>query len=307
MIGTSPCIVFVHIGDKLPPHLFIAIEQARLFNDCDIVLIANQLSLDSKNNTLLKNLNVITVAAESLEKQPQHEQFIASSTLNRKLKEGFWFYATERFFYFNDFLCEFNIQDAIHLESDVMIYIDIKELLPTLKTYPGIAAVFDSDIRCIPSFVYIRHPDALSSLTQFMADIASKGINDMFSIGMYRSMSSKEQIGTLPLVHDIYIKQEIISSKDKRIFCNNVTLFNSIFDAAAIGEYLGGWDLSTSLNGPGFINPQCVVDFSKFQITWELDEYNRLIPYATYQNKKLRINNLHIHSKKLHQFASNKT
>jgi hypothetical protein len=71
--------------------------------------------------------------------------------------------------------------------------------------------------------------------------------------------------------------------------------FNSIFDGAAIGQYLGG--IHSDPNLKGFINEKTVFNVAKYNYIWENDE-----PFMVYLDNKIKINNLHIHSKNLKQF-----
>jgi hypothetical protein len=88
-------------------------------------------------------------------------------------------------------------------------------------------------------------------------------------------------------------------------FCNHFEKFHSIFDAAAIGQYLGGTDPWHGHSNPGFINESCVFNPTNFKFLWKKDEQGRKIPIIEYQNQQWKINNLHIHSKNLSQFKSN--
>ncbi len=82
-------------------------------------------------------------------------------------------------------------------------------------------------------------------------------------------------------------------------------MFNSIFDGAAIGQYLGGINPAVHSNArPGFINETCIFNPSRIVIEWRRDEKNRNVPFAVFDGAAYRINNLHIHSKKLHDFRS---
>lgn len=86
---------------------------------------------------------------------------------------------------------------------------------------------------------------------------------------------------------------KIYTIKSSRLndYSNLVNEFHSLFNAA----YIGG---QNPRNDPGrtYINPYCVINSSFLKYSWKKD---RLIPFANFQEKKLRINNLHIHCKRL--------
>jgi hypothetical protein len=82
----------------------------------------------------------------------------------------------------------------------------------------------------------------------------------------------------------------------------NISLFdNSMFDAAAIGIFLGGIDFyhSAGVLKKGVKWHHSQIDYTQYAYKWE-EENGNLIPYiCTPNNIWLRLNNLHIHSKVL--------
>ena len=77
-------------------------------------------------------------------------------------------------------------------------------------------------------------------------------------------------------------------------FGNNIDLFNVLFDARAIGQYIGGIDPRNDPNvGPGYINPDSLFRVNLINVEWRLDNNNLYIPYAC----GLPVVNLHIHCK----------
>lgn len=77
--------------------------------------------------------------------------------------------------------------------------------------------------------------------------------------------------------------------------------FNSIFDPASYGQFVGG-----TTNGIPGAKPkdhyigQMLTDNPSFDIIWN----NKRQPCLKYNDKEIRINNLHIHSKNLHLYIS---
>jgi hypothetical protein len=88
-------------------------------------------------------------------------------------------------------------------------------------------------------------------------------------------------------------------------FSKNYEVFNSIFDPASWGQYVGG----TTDGIPGakpsdhYIG-RLLQNNPDYTVIWKEDDQNRKIPYFDYQEKQVRINNLHIHSKNLHKYLS---
>lgn len=308
----DPSVVFIHIGEEMPIYLETAVKQARLFNSCNIIVVASAKAFRSSSHNL-DAYHIVRIPCESLSKTKEHIEFLQTSMLNKTFRNGFWSKATERFFYLQDLMVQFQLKEVFHLENDNMIYVDIATLLPVFqKHYPCIGMTLDNDSRCIPGFVYVRDAESMTHLSQFICTKAIHGLNDMQSLAGYYQMFGAPFAEQLPIIMKSYVEdQQLISpnklvAKHKFNYCKNEDVFMSIFDAAAIGQYLGGIDSRNSGSQPGFINESCVFNPSLLKFVWKRDVHGRQIPYAQYGQIEYRINNLHVHSKKLQLFLSDR-
>lgn len=304
-------IVFIHVGKTIPTYAETALIQARKFNpDCPIVMIADQEAIE-KFSQFDGDESITYISCESLKKTKEHKQFIKDSTLNDRWREGFWRYSSERFLYLQDYMVQYKQKNIFHLEYDNMLYVDLSDHLPTfISQYNGIAATFDNEKRCIAGFIYIPNSRVMTSLARFFAVHAKKGYNDMQTLSLFKQAYGKESIDYLPIITKEYIKKYPLRSthrhktKHPEHFVRHIDLFESIFDAAALGQYLGGIDPLHGKDTVGFINERCLFQPNKLTIQWEADKQGRKIPYVIHSENKYRINNLHIHSKELEKFKS---
>ncbi len=287
-LGTilASAIVFVHIGDELPKYAPIAIQQARAFNpDQAIYMISSGSALSHLQ------IPVHKIPYETLPRSQQHSDYLI-----RYPHPGYWRYVVERFFYLDEFLMQYDLDHVIHLENDVMIYFELEKMLSAFNFYSSVGGTFLNDGEGVPGIVYIPNKEALHSLMPFFAEMGGMGHTDMWIFGQLRQ---KKMIQDLPIIPAEY------SEKLQR-FAEHVDDFESIFDGAALGQYLGGVDpILCGVPKPGFVNWNSVFDPRHFEYSWEIDEQGRRIPYLHFLNKKYRINNLHIHSKELEKFTSN--
>ena len=299
-------IIFVHLGPILPPYIFVSIEQARLFNpDASIYLIAEQKAIDDQYCSLRLMDRIIQIPTHALPMDAAHITFNKTSSLS----EGFWRSASERFFYLHALIKSLKLSNVFHLENDVMLYQDLSEILPIFENnYNGlIAATFDNEERCIPGFVYISCAKPLEALTQFIAKHSN--LWDMQSLPLFK-VAFSNYIDSLPIVTPEYIEDHpLISSAGYQgihpnTYINHFDQFNSVFDAAALGQYLGGVNPAILVSSPGFINESCIFNPSYFDYIWKIDEQQRRVPYIVYKNCEYKINNLHIHCKNLKSFSS---
>lgn len=305
-------IVFVHIGTTLPIYLHYSILQCRKFNQCDIILVANSEAIAKSH--IDPSLNVILVPCESLRISQKQQLFNKVAPLDRTFREGFWLYTTERFYFLENLMKRYDLENVFHLESDNLIYVDLKCLLPVFHNdYQGIAATFDDDNRCVPGFLYIKNYKSIEKLTQIINDIfqyTDMKCNDMQLLAVFKKEYGQLYIDTLPIVTRDYPQpfQSLIHRipKNANDYVNHIDKFNSVFDAAAIGQYLGGIDPENSggKNTVGFINETCIFDPSFYRFQWIMDSANRRIPHMIGKGSRMPINNLHIHSKDLGKFLS---
>lgn len=311
IVVAAHSIVFVHIGQTIPDYLLIALQQARLFNkECPIYVIGNKKAF--KSCAFEFDNMVQCIPCESLACSQSHRQFIASSRLDKRSFGGFWTFTSERFFYLEELVRERQLTDVFHLENDVMLYVDLARFIPLFheKYAHMIGATFDSDARCIPGFMYISNQTPLSEFTKEMAALAYAGKNDMEMLQKFKDRYHGVYIAHLPIVMPQYstdcgLRNTLNQiTQQPELFSQNFNEFQSIFDAAAIGQYLGG---VSPRNGPaiiGFINESCLFNPSHFAFEWEKDFEGRWIPYCRYNGVKCPINNLHIHCKNLGPFFS---
>lgn len=302
---SNHALVYVHIGPKFPSYLSIAIAQARLFNPkTPIYLIANKNALSRYN---CAKQEVISIPIESLKMTKHHSRF------QKHIKiDGFWRYAIERFFYIDDFIQEYNLNNVFHTENDVMIYFDIEDKLPIFyQNYNNmIATVFDCDERSVPSLVYISNPYVSEKLAKFMSYHGCDGKTDMTLLNDFKEHHYKRLMDHLPILISEYANDRpLISLSKKRAqevspYINFLDQFGMIFDAAALGQFLGGIDPILNNRGAGFVAELSVFLTPYFEFKWAKDSKERWIPYISYKGTTYPIANLHIHCKDLRSFFS---
>ena len=218
------------------------------------------------------------------------------STLNPYERGGFWLLASFRLFYVYYLMKKFDLKNVIHLENDVPVYYNCDVLLEKLdKTKVYIP--FDTYTRNIASIMYIPN----SEIFKEILDKYHPDLNDMENFSLIRLQTDK--IDNFP----IFINEENAEDKQINYVCRNFSKFGGfIFDAAAMGQYLGGVD-PRNIPGDtrGFINETCIVKYNNYKFNWKRVIDNNFImskPYLIVGEKEYPIFNLHIHSKNLDKF-----
>lgn len=321
-------VVFVQLGAEVPTYLSLAVAQAARFTEAPVRVLVNAATADTLRRNLGSNADVVMV--EDLPVSTEHRIFREACPFDRSKRNGFWYFTTERFFYLAAFAAAAGLNDVVHLESDVMLYADLARLVPALRqSYAGLAAPFDNDDRCVPAFVYAHSGEALNVLTRFISKSLTERPGDFSSdmqlLAIARHLLGSNCLDALP-IDPIFSTVPLASRsgllpRDPGLYRRHAETLGVLFDAAAIGQFLGGADprnyrrrrgarrlidlvpaLRLSM-GVGFINESSLLDPSRFQYVWIKDALGRSIPHIVSGDEGMPIANLHIHSKRLELFA----
>jgi hypothetical protein len=183
-----------------------------------------------------------------------------------------------------------------------------------MSTTKGISLPLDSATRCLPSIVFIRNSAALRDFCRtYNALYLIRKLNDMKAFFRY-SRRRPQICSYFPVVPASYRegKKELRSisgdtSKKFDYFDKDFGIFNGIFDPGAIGQFLGGVDPRNDPNStPGYINDSMLYSPRDFGYSWKDDGQGRLVPICSYSGLEFPLFNLHVHSKALHKFRSDR-
>jgi hypothetical protein len=192
--------------------------------------------------------------------------------------EGFWANTSKRLFLLFSYLKKFNKKNVIHIENDYLIYCNTQDL----KFETFMYLTMDSITRCIPGIMYI--PD-YTFMEPLFKDYRYQ-LTDMFNLGLFYNRWKNKFVKKISIYPD-----------------QGDTSF--IFDAAAIGQYLGGIDpIHAKGATPGFINETCTIDYSKYTFHWIQNLQGLQIPNICIGGIDYPVLGLHIHSKNLKNFMS---
>lgn len=284
-----------HSGN-LPEYLECTFKQIRMFNpDLSVHFIT-----DEKNvaNPLFGKYNI-----NNYNKDLYYSNKISTliKLMGRK-PDDFWMITMTRLIYIETFIGLHNLNNIYHFENDVMLYYDLKEYEETFKKlYSSLAITQGSEHKWMTGFAFIKDYIALSKMTHFFLYVlqtyGKHGILKKYGMDMIHEMS----------LMSAYHKEqpERLRSLPTLPSSQNFEDFNSIFDPAAWGQYVGG----TQVDGPGakpidHIISQVLISNPSYTVVSVKDIEGRKVPFLKMGDEHIRINNLHIHSKNLHLYLS---
>jgi hypothetical protein len=261
------------------------IEHLFKFQNTNITLITDS-KFRNNFNTLFPNLNIINV--EDL--IPQYTNDICD-TVN-SFRNGFWKLTTYRFYALQAYMEKYNITNIVHIENDVLVYKNLNNF--NFHDETKILLTMDSEKRCIPGLMFIPNHSVLKTCLKHF----NSNLNDMENWGLC-FLYLNNYVDTLP----IFITDK--SSTSREMITRNFDKYQAIFDAAAIGQYLGGIDSNNSPgNTIGFVNETCVFNYSSYKFLWRKNENNLTVPYILINDMEYPIINIHIHCKNLKKFIN---
>lgn len=318
-------LAFVHIGNPIPSYLYTTLQQARFMNeDCNLYFFVNDAAYHALNRLqgeFLSKNKISLINVSTLQETKEHKAFRKAGKFILSFREGFWNHVTERFFYIYDFMVASKVENLIQIETDVMLYANVSELMPALKQLDvNVGAPFEWKTRCIASFVFFKNQKAAKALVKhIVSEIRlpnsnyEANLNDMCTLASFREKKGEKYMTPLPIVMPEYaqfysqshVPYEHGGTTLEFLSKNYAPFSGYLFDAAALGIYVKGYDRR---NGPnysgGAIHPKSVFDPSKLHLFWGKDPKDKIVPYAEFKGKSYRVINLHFHSKLPEEYTS---
>jgi hypothetical protein len=297
-------IVFVHIWKAPPPYLRDAVKQARVWNPSSPIICISSVVEDYGQGETWVDISNIPIG-------DAHQKFQNTTLLpGVTYDDGFWQWTTERLFVLEDWMRWKGVAECFHIENDNMLYQNISEITPLLrKVSPGLSttchgiAAKDGQPRACFSVLYCSSVEALGRFMFFLA-AAPSSIDEMTRGGMYWEDTADDcsYLATAPM--DVSLPPEREQHRHL-IVDGRFTEYSLVFEAAAHGQYMGGQDPAHHKDGPGYMNPECLVRPDQYEHVWRTDELGRRYPTITDTGGKVwKIANLHIHCKRLQEFRS---
>jgi len=229
------------------------------------------------------NPNVKIIDVESLN---DSYRYYERTNLDKGFRNGFWALASLRFFYIYEFMEQHAIDNVIHIENDVLVYYNCDEIAQRAGKQ-HVYLPFDCFDRNIASIMYIPSASVFRRILD-QYDLTTSDMENFVQISKRCNLIQRFPI----FPANAYTSPEI------QYVSENHHNFGYIFDAAAMGQYLGGID---PRNHPGdtrgFVNETCVIKYNTYKFTWENQK-----PHIIINDLKFPIFNLHIHHKNLHDF-----
>lgn len=309
-------ILLIHIGNHFPHYLNDCVHQIRIHNPKDsanIVLILNKNSNSILATSLAYEYSIKICYIEDLPNSEHYAEFLEQSKLllDLKFRQKYSQYILERYFIWEGYLMVTNEESTYFLESDNLLYMDLNKVKPTETLFSqDMAMPFDNVDRGAPSFIFVRRREALNKFNKWIVDCMKNNItDDMLVYGLYRD-KFPDLIFPYPLLPSICndnvkerhnLQNQVVKIEDCAFLCDK--RFPMVFDSVVYGQAVSGVDPrnTNATKSIGYINEKALFSINETKFVWK--KINNLwIPFVN----DLPIVNLHIHSKALYCFLSDR-
>ena len=279
-----------HSGKELPKFLEYTFRQIRLFNpDITIYFLTDWEHL---NNEVFTKYNVLPVLKDTY----HSDKIIELESVYNHKSYDFWTITMTRLIYIENFLQAYKLKNVYHFENDVLLYYDLR-LYHRLFTnlYKTLSITTGGPDKSMTGFLFIKTWRALAAMTQFFIDILHKhgvkGTMLMYGMDMVNEMTLMRAYGR----DKPYLSNLPILPYGE--FSNYYDRFDSVFDPASWGQFVGG-----TTNGIPGAKPkdhyigQELLAHPEYTVIWKPDIQNRNIPYFKYNGSEVKINNHDYHT-----------
>lgn len=281
--ATSPPLVYVWLGSKLPSWASMVIELSSTLCGLNTVLLCSRSIRPVKGITTQIALEdfYLTNTANSVNLNDSDIYF----------RDGFWNKTTERLLVLKQYQEKYKLDSFFHAELDNIIF-DISKLATKLdRCGAGCFVPRDRIDRGIASLIYINNTNALKAIESTLQERPRFFKNDMDLLGYL--LQNNSNFISLPTDHALTQNQQTSSWQALSVSCTD-----GIFDAAAIGQFLFGIDYrnSNTLHYNAFINENSGCNFWDLHFTWDSNSDGMVIKRKI-DDQSLNLYNLHVHSK----------
>ena len=293
-------IVYAFVG-PLPPYSVDTVHQTRLFFDGPIYFIVSDME-SPHVETLRTRYNVTIIPYLEVKDNSFYEEVVNPNTNKFCIvptlvgRERLFIYSFERFFLLYNLMKQRSLTNVLFMELDNLLYDTPLKWLPSMEK-SEMAYMFDNVNRGSSGIAYIQSTPILDLFLQECRTyirICTDFMTEMTVLYTFWE-KNKERVQWLPVLWPDASQPAQMNA--------TFPLYNTIFDAASLGIYLGGMDPHHT-NGvivKGLRGKWSYHDYAQYTYRWIKDDAQRLIPFIQnpVTNEWFRINNLHIHSKDL--------
>ena len=277
-------IVLYHTDTKIPKHLIDCVSKIRQYSKIPIYLITD-------SNLELDNVEIIPISRYNKFNWLKNLNYFNGNDDLSKM----WRTSCFRLFYLQEFLKDKELKNVLHFDNDVLVYENPEKIIEIMnEIYDGFSITAHNSDEVVMGMSYIKNSNCLDDLIKFIESELNLDSNYLSNkYGGYpsemRLISAYKNIKTIPILPDTLSEIR---------YNNYYKKFKSVFDPSSYGQYISG---TFSDKKPGWFGIH--QEIGKFIANNEIEViFEDRKPYLITKEEKIKINNLHIHSKQTEKY-----
>lgn len=309
------CIVLTHLGESIPSYIKECLHQLRLWNsETSVYLILEPCHrADNFWISLGKLYHVNIVYTDTLEPTEHHIIFRNYFKGDLQFRKGYWRHVKERFFYFEELMRQYGLEDCISMEYDIMVYGSLENLHEKLQSAPHrtLRMVMDNETRGHPGFLYSPDADTIGDFNQFLLTLINHTFEDMESLAIYADMK-KDKVHFFPVITESRNRsipnrqsKEGDETENPFFLSQDSEHFQCLFDSLVVGQWIGGIDPRNTegFKMSNYENEGALYNINEMLFKWKKDPENSL--WQPFLDDRLLMT-IHVHCKALQCFLSDR-
>jgi hypothetical protein len=288
-------IFFVYLADSMPSYGTASLKLAKKMSNSQIHIIGNEGLRQAARGS-----GVGFTCVDEFYSPKSFEEAKDNLSSDPSFRNGFWIKSLERLFILEQFYESRNLTSIFHAELDQLLF-DTEKLIHGLNsaTEKGIFFPFHSKDAVVASVLFINDLNAIQSVIK-LAKSGESFNNEMMLLARWATLNPSRAFALPTLATEIKDSSAILPTGVAQI---DVGRIGGIVDAAQIGQWVGGIDPRNvpirekpitkfvDAESPGLLTRN---DLTSLNL--ELIHQGREL-YCRLANRKIRIYNLHLHSK----------
>jgi hypothetical protein len=279
--------VLFHNGPHFPVHVKSCIENIVRFNPNSKIYFITNHNVKFENSVEVLNLNDF-----------KSKQVLTSSFFNESPDRILFRNSLFRFLFINEFIKNKQLTNVVHFDNDIMVYEDFSKFVDIFEK-SNISITPHSANEYVCGFMYIKNN--IDAIEDLFLRIVNLDRNSLYNLAGANFMPNEMRL--LYLLNKEKHCMTMLPVLPFGEFSNNFEKFNSVFDPSSYGQHIGGTPDNIT---PGWVAPKNLhraidpyLHSKEINIIFE----NKL-PYIEYNDKLIKLNNLHIHSKQTYKFTA---
>jgi hypothetical protein len=296
-------LLFVYVGKTVPKYAQASLSLARDTSGIPIRLISGE-----SNRKYATRAGVSFSPLEEFYSPAEFEGARANILSNSKFRGGLWVKSLERFFILYQFAQKHSMSRVFHAELDQVLF-NLDVLKSSLDSLPqvGLFVPFHSEQAAVASVFYCNSLNSLKSLLDY-ASFGPPFLNEMVLISEWARLNSSECHRLPTLANEL--KKPWDSGLQPMDLIPSAEI-HGIVDAAQLGQWIGGIDprnvdfrskpVTKFVDAP---SPTLLSreELKSIEIHYEEGSKNL---YCKLGKNRIRVYNLHLHSKVHRHLVSN--